>query len=130
MKNSKFNLFSWLEEITINKRDWSEFNEDQIGMQWEGNPIPLRLMPDRYKKEAPEAGFWRSMGHKIFGNKIVAPSYHPWFIGTLKSVMRIAIWFFSRKTDYFSKKLAYYEKAYPNEQLDNQKVLSLQTPLA
>jgi hypothetical protein len=30
MKNSKFNLFSWLEEITVNKRDWSEFNEDQI----------------------------------------------------------------------------------------------------
>ena len=96
------------------------FNERQIGMQWTGNPVPLRLMPERYKKDAPEAGFWRSIGNKIFGSKIVAPSYQPWFIGTLKSVMRVANWFFSWATDYFSKKLTYYEKAYPNLQFNTE----------
>jgi len=77
------------------------FEERVLGFQWEGNPIALRLMPNRYKKTSQS-------------------SDHPWFIGTLKSIMSLASIFFSWATDYFSKKLAYLERAYPNEQFDTE----------
>jgi len=70
------------------------FNERQIGMQWSDNPIPLRLMPERYKKESS--------------------SYHPWFIRLIKAVTWVASFIFTAAGNYYT----YLNYAYPNKAFD------------
>lgn len=88
-----------------------------LGLQWHGNPVALRMLPERYTKEAPNPGLLRSIGRLIPGVKShIQPSFQPWFIGTLLSILKIVQFIFN--INWVSQKINYIEKAFPNKQFD------------
>ena len=88
-----------------------------LGLQWHGNPVALRMLPERYTKEAPNPGLLRSIGCSIPKLKNhIEPSLHPWFIGTLLSILKIVQFIFA--INWVSQKINYIEKAYPNKNFD------------